>query len=757
MPYNDLFVNADVRNRFGWKLAICQHPMYLLIDEDRGEPIVGERVAPWGAPNAEEYVGRIIRNLASLKRFPDLKISYEFSGAEVEGIAEKFPDVVREMKARYDKGQLDFVNGTFAQPHLHTVGSESNWRQFEFGLGVYKKLFGKDVKVYQEQETSVHQQLPQILKKFGYEFMVLPDFRWMLSIKDANVTVDGGACHGVSVYLDSPDNFVSAAALDGTKLPTYFNTHASDHNDITHMIQKDMLHGQKTWIMNPDMIEVNDDEYKDMTSVFKHVLLEKSLEEEYKSGAPHYEAALYSTWSYVEGVWAEELLRRNKEAEEHAVLAENLCCLAGLMGKDQNYKNDLAKIWHDILKYQHHDVSWIEVTDLRQKAVNILGQGLALSRSLAGKAAAALMLINAKGKDDASSYTLFNVLAHKRIAVAEINSPVKAGTGFQKYAGRNIGTAELGAFSAKSFSADGSASDSKAAALPGLISTPAYTVTLSPEGLIKQLNAKDRDLLKDGEYLGGELRCIADGMRHSNKNAECAYFTGPVFDVVERSHKIANIPIKETYFYFKTAPYIKVEIEFDFNGNEIGNFWADYSKINVYYPTTGNEYYHDIPFGFQKGKIGEPAYAMNWVYSGGLVYINRGNIKCWVKDGVISNMLAWGGQHFDNRQHFGWTEQSTKYDLRLYGKRKIEYWLYPAGDFDGGKISVAAEGMTFPIYAAPGKLDARFIEGLDETLMVTTLHEKDGKVYARGWKAPGLAKVPGGTQLIDFEIFDLPL
>ncbi len=37
-----------VKEHFGWKLAFCQHPMYLLIDEDRGEPTVGERVPPWG-------------------------------------------------------------------------------------------------------------------------------------------------------------------------------------------------------------------------------------------------------------------------------------------------------------------------------------------------------------------------------------------------------------------------------------------------------------------------------------------------------------------------------------------------------------------------------------------------------------------------------------------------------------------------------------------------------------------------------------
>ena len=42
----------------GWKLAICQHPMYLIVDEDRGEPVVGERVPPWGAAKTARMIVR---------------------------------------------------------------------------------------------------------------------------------------------------------------------------------------------------------------------------------------------------------------------------------------------------------------------------------------------------------------------------------------------------------------------------------------------------------------------------------------------------------------------------------------------------------------------------------------------------------------------------------------------------------------------------------------------------------------------------
>ena len=65
------------KEHFGWKLAFIQHPMYLVIDEDRGEPISGERTPRWGAcsqcrrlrrksQKKPEFTGRTARSEAEL-------------------------------------------------------------------------------------------------------------------------------------------------------------------------------------------------------------------------------------------------------------------------------------------------------------------------------------------------------------------------------------------------------------------------------------------------------------------------------------------------------------------------------------------------------------------------------------------------------------------------------------------------------------------------------------------------------------------
>ena len=47
-----------MRQHFDWQIALCYHPMSMLVDEDRGTPVLAERVPPWGAATAKRYPKR---------------------------------------------------------------------------------------------------------------------------------------------------------------------------------------------------------------------------------------------------------------------------------------------------------------------------------------------------------------------------------------------------------------------------------------------------------------------------------------------------------------------------------------------------------------------------------------------------------------------------------------------------------------------------------------------------------------------------
>ena len=161
-----------------WKVALLQHPMYFLIKEDTQ---CAERTPPWGAPSVEEYVGRVRRNLAVLRQRPQLKLGFEWSGYELELLAQAAPEVVREMVDLAREKRTAFYNGTYAQPHLQTLSSEANYRQFEYGTRTYRELCGQRVLTYAHQEASVHDQVPQLLDAFGIRYAVVPSFCSTLS------------------------------------------------------------------------------------------------------------------------------------------------------------------------------------------------------------------------------------------------------------------------------------------------------------------------------------------------------------------------------------------------------------------------------------------------------------------------------------------------------------------------------------------------------------------------------------------------
>ncbi|MGA2177929.1 MAG: hypothetical protein ABSH38_23520 [Verrucomicrobiota bacterium] len=756
----------NLQQHFNWKIALCYHPMYLLVDEDRGVPVVGERVPPWGAPTAEAYVERVKRNLDAVEKDPEAKLNYEWSACELDALAQRFPDVMQRLRQAYDRGQLDFVDGAYSQAHMSTLESESNWRQFEYGLEVFQRLLGKKIVVYASQESQLQPQIPQILGHFGYKYMVMPAFPWKVTITKGPFDLLGSP----GFYLAKGAEFINATALDGTSLPAYFPTYCSDFDPNT-VQMRDLWSTPPLWIDFPDMAEYGNP----LDKRAKPVLLEHALDERFQAAPPRASGRVGTFESYVEGVWAEEHLRANHLAEENAVLAGNLLAMAKRAGPpEENRQTELRDIWNTILKYEHHDVMWIEVTDLRRKAITNFLDCIERSRKLMAEAATQLV-----EKPD-RSVAIFNGASQPRSVLLEVNPAQIPGGGgkFQKFGDRYLGFRELPAGGFKSFplAPDGWV-ESKEQELPDRVATDDYNVELSKEGLIKQITtAKGEKLLAPGDYLGGEIRAAIGNQWVNNRSAACRFYDGDVCSIVERSGLFGvdeaggkqaadasgklsesaavqkKFPLRECYYFFKHQPEIKAELEFDFNGNTIGDFHIEETKLNVYYPTAGGDIYHDIPFGYLPAQEREQLFATTWLYCGGLVYVNYGTIKHWIDGGVMANTMAWGGRRFSNRIHLSWTN-ARQYDLQLYGKQTIDYDLIPFGKFDGPAITRAVQDLRTPICMFPGSGQKSFYQMTDPSLAVTSLFEKDGDVWVRGYQMPSATK----GQFRDWEIFNRPL
>ena len=752
MPY--------LRSHLGWKMSLCQHLMYLLIDEDRGEPMLGERKPPWGAPDAATYVQRIERNLSAFEKIDDLKLNYQVAGVDMESIARGFPHIAEKMKLWYERGRLDFVDGSFSQGHLHTVGSESNWRQFEYGLNVFRKLFAKEITLYARQETSLHQQLPQILSQFGYRMIVMPHFPHSFEVFEGSFQMMSSV---VGTGYMSGDEFLDATALDGTSIPVYLTPRASSHfekddahdfdipaehahnpDNVKWAISRDNFGQPPVWPWFPDMMEMQRERFEAISKFCDVQFLDEALTQRIKEAPPRAKARLMSHWSYIEGVWAEELLRANKAAEETALLAEALIAMAPR--SSAAHAEQLHAIWHTILKYQHHDVWWIEITDLRRKAIGYLADAVEECKRLMGEVAEAVV------RPSDNHVAFFNALPARRTALVDSShasfptgDPSRAYVpGLQEFGDRQIGFLDLPAGGYASYALQNTASSVSAETpLPDSIKTKSYDVEFSDTGLINQITADGNQLLAPGDYLGGEIRALISDAWYDNRNGECRFFEGNSCYILERSARIDTIPLTERYFFFRDVRAIKVELEFAFTGNDVGVFWFDETKLNVYYPCSSREIHHDIPFGYVEAREQRPLFATNWLACGGLVYVNRGTVKHWVKNGVLANVLAWGNNVFGNRLHFDFWASKREYDLRIHQTQNLEYFIVPFGAFDGPQIVRRVTDLTWPVFAAAGAGKHSAYKLKDKRFAVTSILRQEDGVYARGYKLPKSQPKPG--------------
>jgi hypothetical protein len=742
--------NPWMKEHFGLQLGVMQHPMYLIVDEDRGEPIVGERTLPWGAPNAEVYCERINRNLQALEKFDDLYLNYQFSAVELDSIRRDFPQLFEKMQELHKKGRLDFVDGTFSQPHLQSLSSESNWRQFEYGKDFFKKYFDKDIKIYMRQECGLTPQLPQLLKKFDYSIMSSSAMNWFVEFIEGPFEIMPSS-EGMSFINGS--EFFNAVALDGSELPFYagmptFPIEPLHRRTLENALMRDLYRHPPIWIFTPDMVEMDADDYEEIKKWYYFVLIEQALKERIKKVPPKAKARIFSYWSYNEGTWAEELLRAIRKAESTVLLAESIQSMAKLKGLAIDKTSQLQDIWYTILKYQHHDVSWQEVTDLRQQGIDNCNKTVEKSNELMNVLSKELI------EEDENYVAVFNSRPFKRNAfiVCTDKEDIPAGeVKFQEFDGKFFGYRQLPAGGFKSFRKSlENISPSKEKSIPKSITTQYYSIDLEG-GLIKQITSKSgKQLLDSTQYLGGEIRALINDKWEDNRQAQCRFFEGSQCFILERRTGLADIPVVEKYFFFKHTNNIKVQVTFNFNGNQVGNFWIDETKINIYYPTANkNEFYHDVPFGYMKGKENKPVLATSWISSGSLTFIHYGTVKNWVKNGVIANVVAWGGTSFSNRHQLFW-DMETEYDIKLYGKKIIEYDLIVDDDFDINRVVQQAADLTTPIFITTGKGENSFYKIDDTSLNITCVFLKDGQSWMRGYQLP--LKNKGKYQ--DFEIFN---
>ena len=344
-----------------WQLALAQHPMYLLIREDER---CAERTPPWGEPTIERYIERLRDNLRLVEGNASLRVGFEWSGLELELLAVDAPDVVASLRRLAQSADVCFYNGTYSQPHLQVLTAEANLRQFELGRASYLSLGLPPPVTYLHQESSLHDQLPQLLRAFAYRHAVLPGFTVRIELTAGTAELCYVESSGMRV-LDG-DDFLEWQGLDGTTLPMYMGLHErQDPPWRRREAMLGLLRVPAIVIDMPDLTAI--DEAWLAHRPEQLVLLEDALDERLRAAPPRARARFWSGWSYLEGIHAEALIRADRSICSQLWRTEGTQALAWLLGGGEPPSCEEA--WRALARAQHHDVHCFCGPDLRRAAM----------------------------------------------------------------------------------------------------------------------------------------------------------------------------------------------------------------------------------------------------------------------------------------------------------------------------------------------------------------------------------------------------
>ena len=727
-----------------WKLALVQHPMYFLIREDSQ---CAERTPPWGEPSIELYCARVAQNLESLRQHPGVRIGYEWSGLELELLAKDASEVFRDMCALAREGRIAFYNGTYAQPHLQTLSSEANWRQFEFGARVYRELCDvQQVEVYAHQEASVHDQVPQLLQAFGIRYAVVPSFSSTLGwIEEGELNIQNEC----GPRFVQGHEFAVWRGLDGSEVPLYLHQPRSGQS-LKDFIASETMAGRlgapRIQLAVPDLIAVDDRWIAEHGDV-DLVLLNQSLPERLRQSPPRARARFYTNWSYIEGIRAEELSRANFRAESAILRAEALGAMALLLAGRPAACTD--RIWKNVLATQHHDVYCFCAPELRGKAVGWLHEAEAeaelLAREAAGAIADCIGLPEAAPGQAAAARPLifFGTLPHPQRSVVTVDCVGEAPV-VTDAEGRNVPAQFLprpGRAGEVSFIGetnglgyrtywlrDGGKAASEAEVTGELtFENASYRAIVQPDGTFSSLALlPSGEELLDSRRLRGNLLMAMDSTglspRHEGMAPHQSWqrpghgpelrwealgptqaWRSPLGVVLSARGRMGDKVTAEVEVrLYHEFPRIDLMWVFEFDTACIGTFYDDETKLRVHWPLAfDGEIYHDIAFGAVRTWEERTFTPANWtdVSDGrrGLAYFHCGTPKHWVSRRTLVNLFAWGEDTNAMGSRLWRYNWPKAFDQRLRGRHEIHCAVFPhAGDWRAADVIRAARDYATP-------------------------------------------------------------
>jgi hypothetical protein len=765
---------------YKWKWVCVQHPM-ILISRDMSEPRAAETVPPWGAESIHGYSVKMREMLQKLADTPELKIDFDISAKELLLFFENIPDGRALMKDLIAQGRLGFVGCDYSQAHYGTARSESALRQIRLGARVFREELGISTDTFQHQETGLFENLPQLLYAFGIRKSAIHNFQAVFEFLETPALE---ICSNFGeLELIRNETMARWQGLDGTCIPIYLPVVQCFRNKSALGQKSEAFRGYPTLyeenrglyrngsviVECPDLVPIDERYVSDRRRAGDFWLLSQAIDEELKTASRLPKIRYYTYWSYAEGEFGEMMYKKFRSGEEKLLAAETMQIFAARSGK--NYPVfDAPSAWDKLLTAQHHDVSWLDTTELKDWAVAGIEEAEGAASGFIAESAACLRV-----RGDGKSYVnVFNTLPVERGARATAAMDGDGGKNYgiyedgreipsQKDQGALVFTARLQGLSCKSYEIrekpDSAPAPETAAELyrePYLFQNDLMSVTVLPDGRIASIRSKlsGERLKAPGNLIRGKL--IREDNTEtwiSNEGAAGAMSVerGKLYDKITVAGAIEDIPYG-LIIRLPKGPSQTIDFELDlaFHRHEIGDFYHDETKLNIYWDLNQRkpEIVMDEPFGWVRRRPERPLLAANFVglfeNGAGLVFRHTGTPKSWVSGSVYANLIAWGSGNFTNRFHWFWST-IDRFDMRLNRACHYRYAVSIAENDYIPAIAQRISGDITPLIAL--KRDApvdpvSLLTLKNENLICTAVEPREGGFAVRLYNASDRACRP---------------
>jgi len=282
----------------------------------------------------------------------------------LEWLNEKYPEKISEFLKLFNLGKFEIVNSTYSQPYNLIISPESNLKQFEYGIESLHKL-GLDSNIYYCSESSIHPQIPQMLKGFHLKYGSL---RTRLL--------------GVSPTSSSPriswkglDNTAIDAIIDQSGVFNGEYWHGMFFNELPSLLfqavarpfMNHILYSSFDDFVMPQPYQEKVWRVSKFSNVFGRFLLcSEVFEQIIKDGEYKYRRDDFSIGDYV--FLSSELFLHNKNSEICIITAEIMNFILGVFNR-RNDDSFFTEIWKKLLLTQAHDcyaVPFIRTGDYSQ-------------------------------------------------------------------------------------------------------------------------------------------------------------------------------------------------------------------------------------------------------------------------------------------------------------------------------------------------------------------------------------------------------